>query len=279
MSPEAVLDMIRRNRQPQARVALVTATVISPLSVTCQFEDGSPAFQPLILGSAPVPAVGARVLLLPSDAGWVYASTLITPATDSPYEEQYLQLHDNWEIAQRADASWFQINHGTGQFFSQGHLPGQAGDISGGAAPRLYSDKGAILSHQAPAALAALAAQSATVHLVDVQVRRNTGGGPDLVSPVLYGHTYDAANPPPADNPPWAPGFGPLRLAPLGRFETGRYALPATWVTALAAGTIRGIGFWATTVADGMFSNRSYLGQDVASMNILLRLVYTLPAS
>lgn len=275
MTPQAILEMIRRNRQAQPRIAIVTAVVASPLSVTCQLEDGSSTFQPLVLGGAPVPGVGARVLLVPTDVGWVYVSTVATPAIEATYGELYLPLVDNWERVQRADASWYQANHGALQFFQQGHIPAQAG--GDGITPSVFYDSGAILNHAAPAALAALAAQSATVQLVDIEIRRNAGG-PDLVSPVLYGHNYNTANPPPLNNPPWAVGYGPLRLAPIGRFETGRYALPATWVTALAASTIRGIGFWATTTSDAMFSDSNWQGQVVAPTNIQLRITYSLPA-
>lgn len=276
MNPSAVLDVIRRNRQPQSRVAIVTAVTTSPLAVTVKFEDTGIAFQPLVLGNSPTPTVGGRVLLVPADVGWVYISTLLTPGIETTYDEQYLPLLDNWERVQRADTSWYQANHGAQQFFQQGHLPAQGGsdDV---VSPGVFYDSGAILNHGAPDAFAALAAQSATVQLVDMQIRRNAGG-PDLVSPVMYGHDYDAANPPDEDAPPWAVGYGPLRLAPIGRFETGRYALPANWVTALAAETIRGIGFWATTTSDAMFSDDSWQGQVVAPMNIRLRIVYSLPA-
>lgn len=275
MTPQAILDMIRRNRPPQPRIAVVTAVVAGPLVVTCQFEDGQ-TFQPLVLGTSPTPAVGNRVLLLPSDAGWVYLDTILTPAAPPPYQEQYLQLVNNWERAHRADGTWYQADHGSAQWFNQGHIPAQAG--ADGMTPSVFYDSGAILNHEAPAAFAALAAQSATVQLVDVQIRRNAGG-PDLVNPVMYGHSYNAANPPSAAvAPTWAPGFGPLRLAPVGRHETARYALPATWVTALASSTIRGIGFWADTTSDAMFSDSSWDGQVVAPKNVQLRIVYSLPA-
>jgi len=274
VTPQATLDMIRRNRQAQPRVAIVTAVVASPLAVTVKFEDTGIAFQPLVLGNSTVPTVNARVLLVPADVGWVYVSTLLTPGIETAYDEQYLPLLNNWERVQRADSSWYQADHGSEQFFQQGHLPAQAG--SDDLVPGVFYDSGAILNHGAPDAFAALAAQSATVQLVDIQIRRNAGG-PDLVSPVMYGHNYNAANPPAESNPPWAVGFGPLRLAPLGRFETGRYALPATWVTALASGTIRGIGFWATTTSDAMFSDNSWQGQIVAPRNIQLRITYSLP--
>jgi hypothetical protein len=273
MTPQATLDLIRRNRQPQARVAVVTAVVVSPLAITCQFEDGE-AFQPLVLGTSPAPAVTDRVLLVPTDVGWVYIDTLVSPAAPPPDQEIYLELVNNWERVHRADGTWYQMNHGSEQFFQQGHLPSQAGED--GMSPGVFYDSGAILDHGAPAAFAALAAQSATVQLVDLQIRRNAGG-PDLVSPVLYGHNYNTANPPPVNDPPWAPGFGPLRLAPIGRFETGRYALPATWVTALAASTVRGIGFWAETTSDALFSDSEWGGQVVAPMNLQLRIVYSVP--
>lgn len=276
MTPDAVLEMIRRNRQPTARIAIVTAVTTSPLAITVRFEEGGATFQPLILGNSTTPTVGARVLLVPANVGWVYVSTVLTPGNETSYDELYLPLVHNWEIAQRADSSWFQLDHGTAQFFQQGHLAVQAGsdDV---LSPGVYYDSGAILDHAAPATFTALAAQSATIQLVDMQIRRNTGG-PDLVSPVMYGHAYDAANPPPQNAPPWAPGFGPLRLSPLGRFETGRYTLPSTWVTALAAGTIRGVGFWATTTSDAMFSDDSWQGQIVAARNMHLRIVYSLPS-
>ena len=275
MTPQAILDMIRRNRPPQPRIAVVTAVVTGPpLVVTCQFEDGL-SFQPLVLGTSPTPAVGSRVLLLPSDAGWVYLDTIVTPAAPPPYRDQYLELVNNWERVHRADGSWYQMDHGSAQFFQQGHIPAQAG--ADGMTPTVFYDSGAILNHAAPAAFAALATQSATVQLVDVQIRRNAGG-PDLVQPVLYGHNYNAGNPPPVNDPPWAVGYGPLRLAPLGRHETARYILPTTWVTALASSTIRGIGFWATSTSDAMFSDSSWGGQVVAPMNIQLRIVYSLPA-
>lgn len=285
MSPGAVLEMIRRSRGPVPRLAAVTAVATSPqLTVTCTFEDGSQAFQPLVLGSAATPTVGNRALLVPSDAGWIYLGTVLTPPEESPYVEQHLQIYNNWQRAHRADGTWYQLDHGylaTGSYtgaqsFEQGHLPSQAG--GDGQTPSVFFDAGAILSHQAPQALAALAAQGATVQLVDMQIRRNAGG-PDLVQPVMYGHAYDNASPPNGTvAPTWAPGFGPLRLAPIGRHETGRYVLPATWVTALAASTIKGIGFWAETTSDAMFSDRVYGGRVVAPMNLLLRVVASAPS-
>src|SRR5690606_20955066 len=92
VTPQDVLAMIRRNRQPLPRRARVTAVTAPPLTVTCRFEDGSPTFQPLVLGTSPVPAVGGRVLVVPSTVGWVYLDTILTPAADLPYQEQYLQL-------------------------------------------------------------------------------------------------------------------------------------------------------------------------------------------
>jgi len=274
VTPSAILEMIRRNRQPQARVASVTAAAAGPpMTITCQFDDGL-TFQPLILGSATLPAAGAKALVIPSDAGWVYASTLLTPPGESPYLEQYLQIVHNWERVHRQDGTWYQADHGSAQFYQQGHLPQQSG--GDGITPSIFYDSGAILSHGAPEALASLSALGATVQLVDMQIRRNAGG-PDLVNPVMYGHTYDAGNPPAVNDPPWAPGFGPLLLPPIGRHETGRYTLPASWVTALAADTIAGIGFWAETTSDAMFSDSSWGGQVVAPMNLLLRVVYSTP--
>ncbi|MFD2792590.1 hypothetical protein ACFS27_03415 [Promicromonospora vindobonensis] len=283
-SPSATLAMILRGRQAVSRIAVVTAYTASPRAVTCQFETDGEEFQPIMLSSAPAPVVGERALLIPSDAGWVFASTITTPAVSNPYLETYLNIYNNWRRAHRADDSWFSQDHGyyatgsftTGQSFEQGHLPNQSGAV-GVDAPRIYYDAGAIINHQAPATLDDLAADGATVHLVDMQIRRNAGG-PDLVNPVMYGHSYNNGTPPPDEAAHvWAPGFGPIRLPALGRHETARYVIPESWVTALAAGTIQGIGFWADTTSDAMFSDRSYGGELVAELNLKLRIVYSTP--
>lgn len=73
--------------------------------------------------------------------------------------------------------------------------------------------------------------------------------GLSYVGPVLYGHNYTAK---PADGttPAAVPGYGPWKPGTLTPGQSATWDLPSTWLTALLAGTILGLGIYSTQAAD-----------------------------
>lgn len=70
-------------------------------------------------------------------------------------------------------------------------------------------------------------------------------GGAALVSPAFYGHTYTDI---PAGTPSWSTTV--WRPGQVAAGQAAQWDLPSAWLTALLAGTMRGIGLYSTAAAD-----------------------------
>lgn len=98
--------------------------------------------------------------------------------------------------------------------------------------------------------LAALLPAGATITSAKVRSTRFQpggagSGGAALVSPAFYGHahTEQPAGPPSWTTAVWRPG----RVA---AGQAAQWDLPSAWLTALLAGTMRGLGLYSTASAD-----------------------------
>lgn len=87
---------------------------------------------------------------------------------------------------------------------------------------------------------------------------------PDLKRPRVYLHGYSSA---PSGSPTWS--AGPWSPGALQQGEVGTWDLPSAWLTALLAGTARGVGLYSSAVAD-------YSLWDVASAALVVS--YSAPA-
>jgi hypothetical protein len=250
-SPDAVLDLIRRNRGPQARLAIVVGVQAGPpMYVAVRFVEGGDLVEPLISEQSSLPAVGAKCILVPAvGGGWVFLGSVTIPQ-GLFYNEAPISIAENWAKYRSVDTGeWtFQQNrHDFGDFkytVAQGRWEPQSG-AAGQPTPTNppMTEWVTILNHRMQGLLSVIAMQGGTVEKVELQMRR-FDPATDYSSPVMYGHLYTYNNPPIESQPPqWVPGYGPLTLAPFSQGQTARWTLPASWVTAMATGEIAGIGF------------------------------------
>ncbi|MCZ2261593.1 hypothetical protein [Isoptericola sp. QY 916] len=279
-SPAAVLDLIRRELPAQARYAIVTAVTSSPVTVTVRFVEGGNTFQPDVLNLTTLPTVGARALILPVSGRWVFAGVPASPTAVVQYHTLVRRPVHNWFKSHRlSDGGWYQMDQIGHEYpnlrtnVTQGLWPPQAGGL-GNVEPvnPPLTEWMSVLDHNARPGLDAIAAASGTVQMVELVLTRTLYAGGDYVSPVIWGHLYDGANPPPAGGPPaWVPGYGPVRLAPFAAGQTARWVLPVSWLTGLATGAIKGIGFRDSTTT-GQFDSATPDGE-----NAQLVITYTAP--
>jgi hypothetical protein len=89
-------------------------------------------------------------------------------------------------------------------------------------------------------------ALSAKIRVQRVNYAYGIGG--DFVAPTIYGHAYTMLGP--SGAPAWVGGYGPWEPGSLGPEEIGVWDLPSSWLTALLAGTITGLGIYTLGAAD-----------------------------
>lgn len=276
-SPESVAEIAAQFAGSGVRYGIVTASAAGPpVSATVRLEDGGDTVTPLVLSSAGTPAVGSQVALQAGSGRLLLLGTIANPPVPVVYREQFLRATHLWIKARSVTSGlWtYQLDDvaDAGRFYQ-----GRRVIASGDGSVQSESEDWATVAYHGDTglngALAALAAASATVHLVELEVYRQVfaANGGETVSPVLYGHTYTPGSPPTlATAPAWTGGYGPVPLPPIARGETARVQIPAAWVTAAAAGTITGVGIFSDQVADDLVSWRD-------SLNVRARIVYTLP--
>lgn len=282
-TPQTVAQMIRDARPPGSVMGVVTAVTASPLSISVRFADGVDSFQPLLLSHVTTPAVGDKCWVAPMSGLWVYAGKILNPVAQVNYRIYQAPIVANWKKSRNEAGTWvYQVDAGGSSEASRGEvLQGRHPVFSGaaGQVPAGYSDWAGVLEHATN--FAAVAAASGTIHQVTISLKRvSFDSGPDLVSPVMYGHPYSLAGtlPTVGSAPAWVGGYGPLRLPPIARGEVAVYTLPASWVTAWAAGTIKGIGFFSDTVTDRLTSWRTDAETSSIGANARVLITYTVPA-
>jgi hypothetical protein len=260
--------MIRQHANPLPRPGFVTAVDVTNAAVTVSMGDGT-VTSSLGWATAYTPAVGDRVLVVPTTAGWFVTGKV--NAIPSVIADQQVQAFPtvNWyATVPDPDPSGYgwDWTDALGSPYAdphrillyQGRVPpqhGGAGDVQ----------TSWTIMASAPywGSLAALVPSGSVIQQVQL-VLRASWVQQGLAAPVLYAHAYTPASPPPSttfdpDYNPIAPGppptwvFGPLRFPRVAQGETTVITVPAAWVTAWLAGTITGLGLYSNTNADGAF--------------------------
>lgn len=254
-SPAAVQRMIREAVPPQARIGVVTA--LGSGSVTVSFGPGATT-PGLGYNPAYIPTVGDQVVVIPTTSSWVVLCKVAATPSLVPDEE----------LARFASTMWFLtrgVNYGPGTWSRYTAIPSPTTGMPGGwsqgrqilaAGSTRPGDYQQSMFDEATfgyyGSLAAMVPSGSTITGVSLLVERYTTGAPQppLASPVLYGHAYTPASPPPQAAPSFAAGFGPYRYPPVAVGETARLTLPAELVTAWLAGSLTGLAWWSDSTAD-----------------------------
>lgn len=230
---DAVSDAVTRGRGSGSYMGTVTAIDAVGLALTVDIGTGT-----LLTGvrwiTSYAPAAGDFVVVLRIGSGWwvlgknsknlaaggqpVQGEATVTP------ERSYLGVSLpswSWDVAS-SDAGLGQGKGGAGQT-----LAGVA--IYPALAPLL--PMGATVT-------------SAKLRTTRLQPGGSGAGGLARVTPTFRGHVY-------TDSPSGAPGWSTAAWSPgsVGATETAQWDLPAAWLTALLAGTMRGVGLADTTPA------------------------------
>lgn len=255
MRADTVSRMIAAQTPPRSRIGVVAAVGATTVDVRLGGEAITAGLQ---YNPAYVPGVGHRVLVVPTDSDWVVVCRVSPGASMIEDAERRVKPVRLWSKARAVSledippgtwySQWEGANSGYAPQYAQGRFPIPSGGP--GWIPR-YSDWASVAYH---GSLAAQVPSGSTITGVSLVVRRSTGGqqGAPLVNPILYGHAHDVANPPVLNAAPsWVAGYGPLVYPAVAMYEETRIVLPSTWVAALLAGTIKGIGFWSDRQEQG----------------------------
>lgn len=278
-SAETVAEIAKGLLPPQGMPAVVTASSAGPpMSITCRFLASGETMQPLILSSASLPAVGSQGAVIPFAGRWLWLSNIANPPIGITYREAlYGSLWTAKKARSVTSGTWVYQN-----IVTDPNLAASIGEVIQGRRPILAGGDGitqtaqedwaTLMWHDMATILGNIAAVGGTLHTAEIELYRVTfDTGPDLVSPIIYGHGHYPGNLPLVGSAPtWTVGYGPIRLPALARGETVRYPLQAAWMTAMAANTIRGVGFWAETTQDALTSWRG-------RFNAGIRLKWTQP--
>ncbi len=267
-SPAVIQAMIARGQAAMPRIGVVTDVFEGPpMSVRVRFVEGGTPFAPSIVAQSINVQIGDKCLVVPTGTQWVFIGIITDPDPDHSYQVMEVDLKNNWrKIYDTEDLAWrwqydtiHHPTHPTAEV-SQGRWPFQGGG-QGGVTQMPMEDYATVMNHNLYNALDAIAGLGGTVSMVELEATRGDGQTPTYASPKLYGHLYDENNPPVLDQPPaWVSGYGPLSLAPFAKGQRVRWVLPASWVAAVAAGTIRGFGFESHSTDDRFMSYADQTG-------------------
>jgi len=237
-------------------VLAVTATL-----ATVAFEDGSSADSLSWVSSGYTPAVGDRVLVLPSDTGWVVASKVtprpqLVPAQQVTFPVTPLAEYGRLEAQGNVSVQWAAMTDGSVQAGNYAEMTDELGLVR----LRYGAFQKVDLAGRIPS--------GATVTQVTISVRHDGTDDPRTdvqtsfaaARPVLWLHNLATV---PAGGT--APSFvaGPLPGPNVQIGEEVTMTLPSTWVTALLSGTATGVAFYSEDIDDGFFL--SWEGVDVTA--------------
>lgn len=249
MSASTVYRMIAAARPPTPKIGVVGA--IGASTVDVRFSSGT-VTPGVPYQTSYVPAIGDRVLVIPSDTAWVVVGKVTPDLTLVPDQEVTVSPDALWSKARAVSlnefpaGTWYYQWDGAGSPYPTTYAQGRFPEPSGGPGwiPR-YADW-CTLSHYAN--LASRVPSGSTITGMSLLLTRTTGGqsGTPLVPPVLYGHAHDLANPPASNAAPmFVDGYGPLVYPGVQTGEQTRVVLPSMFVTGLLSGAIKGFGFWS----------------------------------
>lgn len=267
-SAQTTADMIRRMAPPQARTGFVRA--VGSRTIDVQMGDtGALAVGLGWVASNYSPAVGDLVLVVPALDGWFVQGRVTTAAALLAEETVTIQPVHQWWMQKGYSANtpqgWFYLwdMAGYGGFF-QGLTPEQSGGP--GYIPRFYMSATLITWGD----IASKVPPGSTITRATMPMRRSVWDPDGFAGPVMLAHAYDTSNPPPGD-PPQASGppqfiggFGPYRPATYRPGEGGSVLIPSSFLTAMLARTIAGVGFYSEDPADRF----QYANELIPALNV-----------
>lgn len=234
---DALLELVRSARETGARLGVVTAINTTDASLTIDISTATPLTG--IRWLAPyVPVVGDFVTILRVGTSWQVLGKLSKDLTRGPTLIQgtatVLPYAVYAGVKNTGAATWTWTAAGPASY--QGKEP-----WSNPKAHRtlyLYP----ALADQLPVGATVTSMKLRMTKWADDNVAEN------LHSPRIHAHSNTSA---PLGEPSWVAGFGPMAgVGALGNGESAQTDVPAAWLAAWLAGTIRGFGLNTDAIAD-----------------------------
>lgn len=236
---QAVATAVKRGRGSDSYLGTVTAVNVAEAAITIDIGTGTPLIgvrwgAPFSTGATP-PAVNDFVVVLRIGGSWVVMAKLskdlragggtgqgtVTATPLSSY--QGLQVPPSqWQVFDGVD----------------GLRQGRSAAGINAAGVSVFPNLSALI----PAGATITSGKVRTFRLAP---GGGGSGGGALVSPAFYGHAYSDI---PSGTPSWTTTvWRPGRVA---AGQAAQWDLPSAWLTALLAGTMRGLGLYSTASAD-----------------------------
>lgn len=253
--PRPFEEVLRRIERVEASVRSIiqlgTVTAVDGTDLSLTVEIAGQAVTGVRWAKSYTPTVGDFVIVERAGEAWIVNDELSRDLTgpgfvtgDVVIEPSIRYAGEQLIVPTVGAWSWF---YSDGEMY-QGRNNRSAGNNFLGAGIAVYPSISSALPF------------GATVTACKIRFKRSaflwndgsTSNMAPLVSPIIYGHTRTTSTVPTTQAPAslWTPGFGPWRPGSLARGEAGQWDLPSTWLTALLAGTITGIGTWSDAIAD-----------------------------
>lgn len=240
---QGVRAAVARGRQSGSYLGTVTAIDTTALALTVDIGTGTPLTGVRWVGSY-APVVGDFVTVLRAGTSWVVLGKLSKDLTGQGRRHTTISVMP--VAVWTATALWYMESETSTWSWSVG---GMSQGRTGGRPPYTQVWGGLAVYPQ----LATLIPSGATVKSARLTFTRDWDDDiPTPRSPRIYGHatTLVTGTSPPASY--WVPGYGAWSPGGLLQGETASWALPSSWLTALLAGTLRGIGITSQAPVDAL---------------------------
>lgn len=240
---DAVTAAIGRNQGASARMGTVTAIDAVNLSLTLDIGTGTPLTGVRWIASY-TPAIKDFVVLLRVEYGWWVLGKNSKDLTGPGFVEQSLFVNPTeWVLGGKWD---FPPPDNSWEWSGAFDIVQQGTTFETDYADRTYA---ALCFYESIAAQIPSGAVVTTgrVRFARIQSIWDGGSGVPLVSPVISGHAR-ATLPGPTQTPESfiMPAYKDWRPGKLAIDQAGWWALPSTWLSALIAGSVRGLVIYST---------------------------------
>lgn len=237
----AVQTAVRRGRTSGSYLGTVTAIDGVEFALTVDIGTGTPLTGVRWVGSY-TPAVSDFVTVVRFGSAWVVLGKLSKDLRGGAVARETVTLAPvaTWQ----AMAYWYTASETSAWSWSAGGV--QQGR-SGGAPPSAQVWGGAAIF----APLAGTIPSGATVETARVAMTREWDDGTLTPrSPRIYGYNTDGPTGTAGPSAGFTAGYGPWSPGTLVQGQTGTWALPSTWVTALLTGALRGVALYSQSPTD-----------------------------
>ena len=239
---QAVRAATQRQRQAGSYLGTVTAIDAGSAALTIDIGTGVPLTGVRWVGSY-APTVNGFVTVLRSGSAWTVLGKLSKDLrVAGPVRGSTTLAPAAWW---RASAAWY----GPGETSGWSWEAGAAMQGQTGAPPDMQVWGGAMIYPPLSSALPA----GATIESARVSLTRDWDDGTLTPRyPRIYGYTDSGPTGAAGPSAAFLAGYGPWSPGTLVQGETGSWALPSTWITALLAGTLQGVALYSQAAVDAM---------------------------